>query len=88
MTPWERQAFIDELAARYGQWVQDVGAEDGTEDEFGDLCSEVYAQFGGDHEDNPAWQHFLDVATGNRATTWDAWLAPLEATITTYGGKQ
>jgi hypothetical protein len=84
----DRDRLLVELAGRYGDDPQAVGAADGDEDEFGDLCSDVYGQLGGDQDDDPTWQHFLDVATASRTTSWDPWLAELEAVITIYGRTQ
>ena len=73
------------LRESYGADPQEVGAEEGTEDDYGDLLSETYALLGGNDADDLLWQHFQDVAIASRCTDWDSWLAELSAALTIYG---
>jgi hypothetical protein len=72
---------VDELREAWGDNPQLVGAEDGTEDDWGDLICDAACVVGLDPEtmSDEDWDHFQLVALESRATTLTAWLAPLEA---------
>lgn len=52
-------------------------------DEFGDLIADAYDHLVGKHNDD-LYQHFNDVACASRATTYDGWLAELQAVAAIY----
>ena len=69
-----------ELERQFGPDPQVVGAEDGTEDDFGDLLTEAALLLGRDPEEMPdeAWQRFQDAAAACPETTMVGWLAHLQ----------
>lgn len=69
------------LEATYGPDPQEVGAVDGTEDDFGDLVSEAAKLLGRDPDamGDEDWQHFQDVAVECRSTDMAGWVAHLQA---------
>lgn len=76
------------LAEHYGPDPGLVGAEDGTEDDYGDLLCETYEALVGPMdgtEDDALWQHFQQIAGRSRCTTYEGWLAELQATVDIYG---
>lgn len=74
-------AAAAELVERHGPDPQMVGADDGTEDDFGDLITDAATLLGRDPEAmaDDDWQHFQDVAVECRSTTMIDWLAHLAA---------
>lgn len=75
------QDMIDRLVAAYGDDPQQVGAQDGTEDDFGDLLLDVAEELGRpvDSMSDEDWQHFQDVAANCQSTNMGDWVAHLEA---------
>lgn len=77
------EAAGSRLQEMYGPDPTLVGAEDGTEDDFGDLIVDALDALGHDYtelSDEDA-NHAEDVASACRATTWPEWLAHLEAAL-------
>ncbi len=84
--PTDFQPLAEQLRETYGPDPSDVGAIDGTEDDYGDLLNDVWDALLPDcDQDDELWQDFQKVALDSRATNWDAWLAPLEAFASIYG---
>jgi hypothetical protein len=69
------------LVVAHGPNPQMVGAEDGTEDDFGDLVHDAALRLGLDPEEmtDEEWQDFQDTAAGCQSTTMVDWLAHLQA---------
>lgn len=74
---------VAELVGIYGSDPQAVGAEDGTEDDFGDLVCDAVELLGYPFEtlSDETWDHVQDVAAAAQATTMDGWLAIIDAAI-------
>lgn len=72
-----------ELESIYGPDPSAVGAEDGTEDDFGDLICEAVQRLGYSLEElsDEAWQHVQGVAAASQTTTMTGWLAAVEAAL-------
>lgn len=75
----------EELTDRYGPNPQDVGAEDGTEDDFGDLIHDAVQILGLDTDRVPddLWQAIQDAATNTDATDMDGFLDAILAVLPT-----
>ena len=70
----------DVLERQFGPDPQAVGAEDGTEDDFGDLLTEAALLLGRDPDamEDEEWQRFQDAAAACPETTMVGWLAHLQ----------
>ncbi len=75
------EELAEELAAVYGPNPQDVGVEDGTEDDFGDLLSDAWAGLGGPDEYDDRWDRFGQIAAESTCTTYEPWLAELRVAL-------
>lgn len=65
------------LITLHGPNPQEVGAEDGTEDDYGDLLNDAWDFLGyGDFED-ARWQRFQTAAQNSTATSMEVWLAEI-----------
>ncbi len=76
------EVIAAELTTQWGNDPQRVGAEDGTEDDFGDLISDAARLLERDPDlmSDEDWMHFQEVAAGSRSTTMRAWIEELAAT--------
>ncbi len=74
-------AAAERLIDVYGPDPQEVGAIDGTEDEYGDLLIEAAELLGHPFEtmSDEDWQHFQNVAANAQATGMREWLEVLAA---------
>jgi hypothetical protein len=81
-----REALAATLIERYGEDPQEVGAEDGTEDDFGDLISEAVSGLGYDAEamfdtDPARWERVQEAASVSVTTDMTTWLGELAAAL-------
>ncbi len=76
-----RRVNAQRLIEIYGPDPQEVGAEDGTEDDYGDLLLDAAEEIGWPYESmsDEEWQHFQQVALDCRSTNMQDWLAHLAA---------
>lgn len=73
---------VASLIAAHGPNPQEVGAVDGTEDDYGDLLLDVAEYMGYYYEDDPVWQRFQEVATGSTATDMATWIEDIRKGMT------
>lgn len=81
-----REALAERLVETYGDDPQEVGAEDGTEDDFGDLLSEAIKGLGYDAEalidtDEARWERVQEAASVSTETDMSTWLGELAAAL-------
>lgn len=76
-------AVAVELAREFGPNPQQVGATDGTEDEWGELlvAAAMELELQPEHMPEAEWHHFQDVANACQSTTWPEWVAHMQAAV-------
>lgn len=77
-TDTERALATLDLISTYGVFPQEVGREDGTEDDFGDLICAVAEILGIDSEDQVVWDRVQNAAAASTAQTMSKFIDEIE----------